>query len=193
MENMTNKTITGKVLGTYLALEKGSSFSTPQNEVTVNFSGFEGDKHASITMHIKGQMERYPPNAMIRNNRQVTVVSVEELAGIAADLDVPEIRPEWMCANLLVEGIPAFTLLPRGTRLYFPEGAVLVVEESNRPCMGSGNAIQEQYPQKEDLVQAFVKASLTRRGIAAWVECPGIIHCGDRFEAVIPEPAAYPF
>ena len=37
-----------------------------------------------------------------------------------------------------VEGIPEFSLLPKGTKLLFPSGAVLLVEGYNPPCAEMG-------------------------------------------------------
>ena len=42
----------------------------------------------------------------IRNDRQISIVSAEELALIAKELHVPEVKPEWLGANLLISGIP---------------------------------------------------------------------------------------
>ncbi|NPV75285.1 MAG: MOSC domain-containing protein [Anaerolineae bacterium] len=190
---MDNKILKGKVVGVYVA-ESGDHFlSTPRQEATVTFAGFEGDRHASITMRSTSRTSRYPRNTMIRNSRQISILSTEELESLAADLGIAEIKPEWLGANLLVSGIPMLTLLPPGTRLYFVDQAALVVEGLNRPCSGPGKVIQEHYPEKAGLAEAFVRTALQRRGIVAWVERPGRIHPGDSFEAALPDPVLYPY
>ncbi len=190
---MENKIISGKVEGLYLGLADEHFLSTPQKEVRVNFGGFEGDKHASMTMRSTSRTSRYPRNTLIRNSRQVTILSSEELAAVSRDLGIPEIRPEWLGGNMLVSGIPMLTLLPRGARLFFPDRASLVVEGLNQPCTGPGKVLQGYYPAVNGLAEAFVKTALKRRGIVAWVERPGKIFIGDSFEAVLPDPGEYPF
>ena len=189
---METRILSGKVEALYLGLAEDHFITTPQQEVTVNFGGFEGDKHASLTMRSNSRTPRYPRDTMIRNSRQVTLLSVEELASLSTDLEVAEIRPEWLGGNMLVSGIPMLTQLPRGTRLYFPKRASLVVEGPNLPCKGPGKVIQGNYPEKDNLVEAFVRVALKRRGIVAWVERPGRITAGDLFEAVLPEKEDYP-
>lgn len=190
---METVTITGKVEGLYLGLGEEHFLTTPQEKVRVNFGGFEGDRHASMTMRSTSRTSRYPRNTMIRNSRQVTILSVEELAAMSEELGIAEIRPEWLGGNMLVSGIPMLTLLPRGTRLYFPDRACLVAEGLNQPCTGPGEVIQTHYPEVSGLAATFVQAALRRRGLVAWVERPGTISNGDRFEAALPEPIEYPY
>src|SRR6476620_10703789 len=102
-------------------------------QVRVTMEGFEGDKHAGITRLSDARTPHFKRGTVIRNSRQVSLVSVEELAEIAANMGLPLIEPEWLGANLLLSGIPNLTLLPPGTRLFFPKEAVLVVEGENEP------------------------------------------------------------
>lgn len=190
---MDNKTLKGKVVGVYVAESRVHFLSTPCQEAKVTFAGFEGDKHASMTMRSTSRTSRYPRNTMIRNSRQISILSIEELESLANDLGINEIKPEWLGANLLVSGIPMLTLLPPGTRLYFSDHVALVVEGLNQPCSGPGKVIQEHYPEKTGLAEAFVRAALQRRGIVAWVERPGRIHADDSFEAALPVPVSYPY
>ncbi|MCC6146796.1 MAG: MOSC domain-containing protein [Anaerolineaceae bacterium] len=189
---MDTKLLNGRVEGVFLGLSAGHILSTPCQQAVVTFAGFEGDRHAGITMRSNSRTARYPRNTMIRNSRQVSIVSIEELAAITSDLRIPEIQPEWLGANLLVSGIPALTHLPPGTRLYFSNRAALTVEGLNKPCSSSAKVLQDHYPEKDGLAQAFIDAAATRRGIVAWVERPGVIELGDTFEVVLPEPVVYP-
>lgn len=190
---MDNKTLNGKVAGVYVTAPGGHVLSTPQKEAVVSFAGFEGDKHASITMRSTSRTSRYPRNTMIRNSRQISLLSTEELISLASDLGVPEIKPEWLGANLLISGIPALTLLPPGTRLYFADQVTLVVEGLNKPCSDTGNALQARYPEKNGLVDAYIAAASQRRGIVAWVERPGRIRLGDPVVADLPVAVPYPY
>lgn len=160
-------------------------------EVRVNFSGFEGDKHSGLTRKSDGRTLHYPRGIEIRNSRQVSIVSTEDLEGIAESLGIAELVPEWLGANLMVSGIPNLSLLPPSTRLVFPSQTVLIVSEENLPCIGPGKLIQANYPGRTDLAAAFPKAAMHRRGLVAWVERPGIIHQRDEIVAEIVKRLPY--
>jgi hypothetical protein len=170
-------------LGTVLAVLVGraarSLVSTPQAQVNVTFEGFEGDLHAGFTRPSDGRKPFYPRGTLVRNDRQVSLVSSEELAQVAAALGLPDIRPEWLGANLLTAGLPALTLLPAGTRLFFGGGAVLLVSGENLPCSGPGRVLQGLFPASA-AAKEFPRAALHKRGLVAVVERPGIIQVGER-------------
>lgn len=170
--------ITGRTAGVYLGLDPVSLVTTRQAQVEVVLEGFAGDKHAGFTRPADSRTPDYRRGTPIRNDRQVSLVSVEELAQVAAALDLPLILPEWLGANLALQGIANLTQLPPNTRLVFAQGAVLVVQQENRPCTGPGKVIQEHY-QQPGIESAFPKAAMHRRGLVACVEHPGIIAEGD--------------
>lgn len=156
------------------------------SEIRVTMEGFEGDRHAGMTMLANGHTPMFRRGTLIRNSRQVSLVSVEELQDVAGALDVPEILPEWLGANLTLRNVPHFSQLPPGTRLVFPEQTVLVVEGENGPCIFPGRVIQHHYPDKRWLATRFPKAAMHRRGIVAWVERPGVIREGDSVQVILP-------
>jgi len=188
---MTHR-LTGEVIGVYLARDPAALRSSAEPSVQVTFAGFAGDRHAGLTCLSGGRSRQYPRGTEIRNSRQVSIVSVEELDAIAQALDVPALRAEWLGANLLLRGIPQLTLLPPGTRLFFAQDATLVVESENHPCAKTGSSIQEAYPAVTGLAQAFPGAAMHRRGLVAWVERPGAIAAGDPIRAELPEQRLYP-
>jgi hypothetical protein len=100
-------------------------------------------------------------------------------------LGVPDIRPEWLGANVLLRGYPDLTLLRQGARLLFDGGAGIICEGENEPCTGPGKVIAEAYG-KPELAQGFVKAAKHKRGIVASIELPGLIRKGDRVLILIP-------
>jgi hypothetical protein len=153
--------------------------TTRVKTVQVTVEGFTGDKHAGLTHPADSRTQFYPRGTQIFNDRQVSIVSAEELTGVAASLGLPEILPEWLGANLLLSGIPNLTRLAPGTRLFFSSGAVLYVTHSNNPCSGPGKIIQSQFPDREGLTAAFVKQAMHRRGLVAVVDLPGQIIEGD--------------
>jgi hypothetical protein len=175
----------GVVLAALVAGQQGTLVSAPVVQVQVMLEGFAGDKHAGFTRKSDGRTPQYPRGALIRNDRQVSIVSQEELREIAASLQVPEVRAEWVGANLLVQGVRELTALPSGTRLVFPGEAVLIVTKENMPCAGPGRVLAERYA-RPALQTGFTKAALHRRGVVAVVERAGSIREGDGFGVILP-------
>jgi len=171
------------VRGVYLGADAHTFVTTPQTQVTAVFAGLEGDKHAGFTAPADSRTPWYPRGSEMRNNRQVSLVSVEELAEVALALGVPEVRAEWLGANLLVEGIPNFTLLPPNTRLLFAGGAALIVTAENLPCKGPAQVVAQQTGLAETEAR-FIKLAMHKRGLVACVDRPGIICAGETIRIV---------
>ena len=163
--------------------------STRVDRVEVSYAGFEGDCHAGLTraacVRVKHQ---YAEGTEIRNTRQVSILSREELAEVARTLGIPEIEPQWVGANLLLSGIASFTLLPPSSRLMFSSGAALVVDMENGPCRYPGEVIDRHHPGNG---AGFARAALQRRGVTAWVEREGQIALGDEVSLYIPPQRIY--
>jgi hypothetical protein len=181
----------GRVAGVFVGIDPASFVTTRQREAVVTFEGFVGDRHSGLTRRSDGRTPHYPRGTEIRNSRQVSLVSIEELAEVADAIAIPTILPEWMGANVVTTGIPRLTQLPPSTRLFFEGGAVLVVEGENPPCSGPGEVIQLHHPFATGLAARFVEAAQHRRGIVAWVERPGAIHEGDAISIQIPPQVLY--
>lgn len=156
-----------------------SPVSTPQPHLEIIPEGIRGDSHAGLTRVSKGEH--------IPNTRQVSIVSLEELARVAQELGLPGIEAEWIGANILLEGLPELSATPKGARLHFPAGAVLTVEQSNTPCSSAGRSIQTHFPERGDLPTAFPKAAAGRRGLLAWVQQSGVISLGDSVRVELPD------
>jgi hypothetical protein len=180
--------IEGVVTGVYVVSPENPTLeSDPVAEVRVTLEGVVGDRHFGYSMHANaGRMPFYPHGAEIRNTRQVTIVSTDELAQVAAEIGVDTILPEWFGANLAVAGIPDFTRLPIGTRIFFPGDAVLVSQGKNNPCHQIGARVQNYYPGREDIGKAMMASAKYRRGIVAWVERSGIMRPGDKLRIELP-------
>ena len=159
-------------------------------KLDLRFEGIVGDFHAGLTRKSDSRnLKHYPRNTDIRNVRQVTIVSEEELAEIAAAMDIPEAKPEWLWANIVTSGIPDLTLLPPPARLQFPSGATLVVDMENLPCRQVADVILQHHP---DVSVGFVKAGWNKRGLTAWVEREGVVSSGDAMVVWIPQQRIYP-
>lgn len=174
--------IQGIVKNVLVMVPGKSPISTPREQLNLTPEGIEGDTHSGLNM-ISGGEE-------IRNNRQVSLVSVDEMEDIAQAMDLPSIDAGWIGSNLLIEGIQDLSKLPSGTRLLFARETVLVIAEENTPCTSAGRAVQEQYPHKLKLSSLFSKAALGKRGLLAWVEQPGEIRVGDKVLAQLPSKIA---
>ncbi|MCY1035037.1 MOSC domain-containing protein [Corallococcus sp. BB11-1] len=160
-------------------------------EVQVSFEGFVGDRHAGLTRLADVRTPWFPKGTVIRNTRQVSVVSREELAEVAGTMGIPNVLASWLGANLELVGVPRLTHLPPGTRLFFPEEATLVMEGENQPCIHPGRAIEAHHPDMKGLASRFVKAAWRKRGLVGWVERPGLIRAGDQVRVMLPPPVTY--
>lgn len=175
------------VVSVLSATDPDSIVSTAVPRLELDFGGVVGDRHHGITRPSDTrQLRYYPRGTLIRNRRQLTVVSVEELAEIAARLSLPSVEPGWLGANLLVEGAPDLSALAIGTRLLFGGGAGLVCEGVNQPCRQPAEVLQAQYPSSRALA-GFVKAAYGRRGIAVSVELPAPVGPGEDVVLAPPE------
>ncbi len=182
---------TGHVKALLLCLDPHSLESTRVHEVSAGFEGLVGDKHAGLTHLSDSRTPFYTLGTVIRNHRQISIVSVEELDQIARDMGLPEVLPDWLGANLALEGIPELTLLPPMTRIFFPHGTVLSLTGENLPCKNPGRVIQEKHPDHPGLVEGFVKAAMHKRGLVAVVEKPGLLVDGDEVCFSVPGQYRY--
>lgn len=183
--------LTGQVARVLVGRDAVSLVTTKETAIAITMEGIAGDKHAGITRLSDSRTPWFTRGTVIRNSRQVSLVAAEDLERMAAAMALPVIEPEWLGANLVLRGIPDFSHLPPGSRLFFPETAVLVVTEQNFPCVQPGRVIQEQYPDMDRLAQTFPKAALHLRGLVACVEHPGTIRAGDTVRVDVIEHAIY--
>jgi MOSC domain-containing protein YiiM len=154
------------------------------DRLSLGFDGIVGDVHSGPTMLSDARtLKQYPRGVTLKNRRQVSLVSSEELADIARGLNIPAVQPEWLGANLLVSAIPDFTLLPPATRLMFTSGATLIVDLENEPCRYPAAVIEEHHPGHG---YAFKKVAEHKRGLVAWVEREGKIAAGDTIRLFLP-------
>jgi MOSC domain len=160
-----------------------------RQSLSLLLSGPEGDCHTGLTrLSDSRTLQTYKRNTVIRNVRQISIVSVEELADVAKALDLPDMNPSWLGANLVTSGIPDLTLLPPSSRLQFPSGATLVVDTENLPCRQVADVVSRSHPEKGPM---FVKAATHKRGVTAWVEREGDVRVGDEIIIFIPPQRIY--
>lgn len=153
------------------------------------FSGMEGDCHGGMTRKSDSRMlKQYKRNTEVRNSRQVSILSLEELAEVAERMGIPAVKPEWVGANMVIRGIPDLTLLPPSTRLQFPSGAMIVVDAENHPCRYPADIIAKHHPEAR---KGFVSAAMHKRGVVGWVEAEGVVRKGDAITIWLPPQRLY--
>lgn len=165
----------------------GDGFLTrPVATLLLGFDGIAGDRHAGPQRRADARTPWHKRGTRIANTRQVSMVSREECREVAESLGLAALDPAWLGANLVLDGIPAFSGLPPATRLQFPSGATIFVTEENTPCRLPGGAIVKATGRR-DVLAKFVAAASGRRGLVGLVERPGILATGDLVTVV---PAA---
>ncbi len=182
--------ISAKIEGLFKA--EGRSFqTTPVDQLALTFEGIPGDYHAGHSRKSGAREPWYPRGTEIRNERQLSLLDVEELRLVARRLNIPELLPEWIGGNLLIKGLPNLTRLPPRTILKFEGGVTIRIDGDNGPCRESGRAIAAQFEGRDDIEHEFSKQAKNLRGLVGWVEKEGTIHTGEGFEARIPPQWIY--
>jgi len=121
--------------------------SAPLDEVFAGFAGVDGEEHAGLTRPSCSRVTaQHPRGTTIRNVRQFSIVSAEDLAAVAGKMGLAAIEPAWIGASVVIDGIPDFTLVPPSSRLQGPDGVTLVIDMENRPCHLPAKVIDEDAP-----------------------------------------------
>lgn len=163
--------------------------STGLQEAQLTFAGIPGEAHGGLTRPSCSRVvSQHPRGTEIRNTRQLSVVSQEELDEIAADCGLQTLNPALVGASLVISGIPDLTHLPPSSRLQMPDGATLVVDMENRPCHLPARPINADHPGAGD---RFKVAAKGKRGVTAWVERGGTMRVGDRVRLHVPDQRAW--
>ncbi|RUW59424.1 MOSC domain-containing protein [Mesorhizobium sp. M7A.F.Ca.US.008.03.1.1] len=165
----------------------------PVDELRLGFDGISGDFHAGPTRRSGGREPWYPRGTEMRNERQLSIVSADELAVVAERMGLTEIKPEWIGANLVIEGVPNLSMLPAGTLLFFKSGVTIKVDAQNGPCRIAGRSIAENAGMADIEAGAllFPKVAKRLRGVVAWVEKPGTVKAGEEISVRVPEQWIY--
>jgi len=159
------------------------------HEVDLTFAGVEGEAHGGLTRPSCSRVtSQHPKGTEIRNVRQLTILSDEELAAIGAGIGLDRVHPAQVGASLVVRGIPDFTHVPPSSRLQAPSGATLIVDMENRPCHLIAPVIEEDSPGHGRNFKTMAK---DRRGVTASVERPGLIAVGDQLRLHVPDQRAW--
>lgn len=161
----------------------------------LTYAGQAEECHAGMTRPSCSRvLDLYPRGTDIRNVRQLSVVSEEELNLIATKLGVDSIDPSSIGASMVVSGIPDFTHIPPASRLQVVgSGTTVCVDMENRPCIFSARVVAEDRPLSpaDNIAKRFKEYSWGMRGVTAWVEREGGISIGDEIKLYIPDQVAW--
>lgn len=158
-------------------------------QADLTFDGIDGECHGGATRPACSRVsDQHRRGTEIRNVRQLSVLSAEELAQVAREIGLTQLDPRLLGASMVIEGIPDFTRIPPSSRLQFDSGATITVDMENRPCVLPGREIEADHPGHG---KAFKTAAQGRRGITAWVERPGLVALGDAVTLHVPDQPAW--
>ena len=186
-------TLEVKVIGVYSSTHpnpdyKGNDYfvTKPKDQLSFTLEGIEGDRHFGYETVSGGRFTTlYDRGTRVRNNRQWSAISPQEVKEIAKNLGVDSrLTPELLGINLLLDGVEKLSELPPMSYLVFSphnnfqprrqEDVTLVVYGQALPCTIAGKALVEPLGD-ETLERKFPKAALGYRGTTGWVERGGII------------------
>lgn len=190
MPVLTPTEIVGEVIWLGLVADRKVTLTSGAVErVEAEFSGLRGEYHSGLVRESCSRVaSQYAVGTRIRNTRQISILSNEEMDATARALDLDELPPEWVGANMILSGIPDFTHIPPASRLVFQRGASLCVDMENAPCQWPARQIEAERPGHGKRYKAAAKG---RRGVTAWVEAEGIIALGDSVRLHIPPQRIY--
>lgn len=156
----------------------------------LTYAGISGESHSGLTRESCSRVvSQYPRGTEIRNVRQISILSQEEMDQTAETMNIPSLKPEWLGANIILQGIPDFTMVPPSSRLIFGNQTALTIDMENAPCQFPAREIEQELPSKGRLYKVAAKS---RRGVTAWVEREGSITLGDQVVLHIPPQRIYP-
>ena len=158
--------------------------------LSLGFDGIEDDVHAGPTRRSGSREPWYPRDTEMRNERQLSIVAADELALVAARMAIAEIKPEWIGANLVIDGVP---------RLSHAAGRHAAVLRQRRHRQG--RRAERAVPDRREIDRracrdgrrdgrqrcCFPKAAKRLRGLVGWVEKPGTVTVGEAVSVRVPE------
>jgi len=163
--------------------------SHPVERLVLGFDGPRGEAHGGLTRPSCSRvLGLYPRGTPIRNTRQLSLVSAEDLSEIAAAMGLESLDPALLGATLVISGLPDFTHLPPSSRLLAETGACLTIDMENRACTLPARPIETRHP---GFGARFKAAASGKRGVTAWVEAEGVLHLGARLRLFIPDQPAW--
>ena len=184
------RTIAAKLEAVYEAIGDGFETSTAE-ALDLTFEGIPGDRHGGLIRDSGAREPWYERGTEMRNERQLSLLCPDELVRIAEGMSLPEVNPRWIGGNMVISGVPNFSMLPPRTLMFFESGATVKIDGQNAPCRLAGGAVAKRYPDRQGLDLEFPKVAKRLRGLVGWLEKPGRVVPGEAIKIRIPEQWLY--
>jgi hypothetical protein len=178
--------------------KSGSFVTQAVDQLVLGMDGIAGERHSGLLRPAGPREPWLPRGMMLRNDRQISALSADELATIAHGLDLTELEPGLTGANIVVDGIAGFSRIAPGSLIaigglwggkgLFDGEALLRVEAYNRPCRATGRKLATAHGRPE-LEFDFVRVARSLRGVVLSVAHPGNVRAGD---PIVVMPAIVP-
>lgn len=176
-------------LGALETEDRTAMVSQVRDQIDLTFAGVAGECHAGLTRPSCSRVtSQYAKGTPIKNERQLSIVSVEELEQIATKMGVDSLDPARLGATMVIRGIPDFSHVPPSSRLQGPSGATVVVDMENRPCQFPAMSLKQDH---DEAAKTFKAAAKGLRGVTAWVAAEGALAFGDTLTLHIPDQPAW--
>jgi MOSC domain-containing protein YiiM len=176
-------------LGAVMSEDGPALLSEKLERLDLGFAGVSGAVHEGTTRASCVRVEdQYPEGTEIHNERQLSLLSAEELDDVAVNIGLDSIDPARLGANIVLKGIPDFTHVPPGSRLQGPSGVTLTVDMENLPCNIPARSIEKAHPGHG---KGFKAAAAGNRGVTAWVARPGELVLGETMRLHVPGQRAW--
>ncbi len=172
-------------LGAVMTDDRAALIAPARNTFDLTFDGIAGAFHAGLTRPACGRVKsQYDRGTLIKNERQLSIVSQEELDQIAAKMGVDALDPARLGATMVIKGIADFSHVPPSSRLTAASGATMTIDMENRPCQFPARSLMADHG---DSAKRFKPAAKDRRGVTAWVAAEGRVSVGDILTLHIPD------
>lgn len=176
-------------LGAVMTDDRDELMSPERDVLDLTFEGVAGAFHAGLTRASCSRVKsQYTKGTPIKNERQLSIVSQEEIDLIAAEMGVEALDPRRLGATMVVKGIPDFSHVPPSSRLQAQSGATVTVDMENRPCQFPAKSLVNDHG---DAAKGFKPAAKNLRGVCAWVVAEGRVAVGDMLTLHIPDQPAW--
>ena len=161
------------------------------SEMVLTFAGHVRESRAGLTRPSDSRvLAQYKRGTPIRNTRQLSILSAEDLDAIAAEMGIAALDPALLGASMVIRGIPDFSHVPPSSRLQDEASrTTLTIDMENRPCTLPAKPIEARHPGKG---ARFKRAAQGRRGVTAWVEREGVIALGSTLRLHITDQPVWP-
>lgn len=176
-------------LGSVLTDDREELAAPARDALDLTFEGIAGAFHAGLTRPSCSRvMSQYKRGTPIKNERQLSIVSQEEIDEIAAKMGIASIDPSRLGATMVIKGIPDFSHVPPSSRLQAPSGATVTIDMENRPCQFPAKSLRKEHG---DAAKGFKPAAADKRGVTAWVAAEGRVAVGDVLTLHVPDQPAW--